>query len=119
VAAVVRVKRAALAKTILDSAPEPPSRWRVLEKGWARLQAMAARLLPPEAPPLVRPSEVGVDRVPLGTVLVLLAFGIVMVFSSGAVFAAKKYGDSAYFLKRELVYALLGLGALSVALRID
>jgi len=119
VPAVVKVRRAALAKTILDSAPEPPSRWRAFEKTWARLQATFARLLPPEAPPLVRPSEVGVDRVLVGTVLVLLAFGIVMVFSSGAVFAAKKYGDSAYFLKRELVYAFLGLGAFSVALRVD
>ena len=39
----------------------------------------------------------------------------VMVFSSGAVFAAKKYGDATYFLKRELVYAILGLGAFSLA----
>jgi cell division protein FtsW len=42
-----------------------------------------------------------------------------MVFSSGAVFAAKKYGDSTYFLKRELIYAILGLGALSFASRVD
>jgi cell division protein FtsW len=52
-------------------------------------------------------------------VLVLAAFGSVMVFSSGAVFAAKKYGDSFYFLKRELVYGLLGLIAFTVALRVD
>jgi cell division protein FtsW len=85
----------------------------------ARLRALWARLLPPDGPPLIRPSEIGVDRVLVGTVLVLLGFGVVMVFSSGAVFAAKRYGDSAYFLKRELVYAVLGLGALSVAMRID
>src|SRR5262249_26544752 len=31
----------------------------------------------------------------------------------------KKYGDSTYFLKREIVYAILGLGALAVAVRTD
>ena len=49
---------------------------------------------------LIRPSEIGVDRVLCGAVLMLVGFGMVMVFSSGAVFAAKKYGDSTYFLKR-------------------
>jgi cell division protein FtsW len=89
---------------------------------WPRWDALLARLgvgRGSPGPALVRPSEVGVDRVLVGAVLALLAFGIVMVFSSGAVFAAKKYGDSTYFLKRELVYALLGLGALSLALRTD
>jgi len=68
---------------------------------------------------LIRPSEVGTDRVLIGAVLVLTAFGLVMVFSSGAVFAARKYGDAAYFLKRELVYVVLGLGAMTLALRTD
>jgi cell division protein FtsW len=68
---------------------------------------------------MLRPSEIGVDRVLCAAVLLLLAFGIVMVFSSGAVFAAKKYGDSTYFLKREIIYAILGLGAMSFSLRTD
>ena len=42
-----------------------------------------------------------------------------MVFSSGAVFAARKYGDATYFLKRELIYAILGLGAMSLGARLD
>ena len=67
----------------------------------------------------IRPSEVGVDRVLVGAVLALAAFGMVMVYSSGAVFAAKKYGDATYFLKRELVYAIVGLVALSFAVRVD
>jgi cell division protein FtsW len=69
--------------------------------------------------PLIRPSQVGTDRVLVGTVLMLMSFGMVMVFSSGAVFAAKKYGDATYFLKREIVYGVLGLFAMSVALRTD
>lgn len=67
----------------------------------------------------IRPSEVGVDRLLVAAVLLLAAFGSVMIFSAGAVFAAKKYGDPFYFLKRELVYGILGLCAFTVALRID
>ncbi len=70
-------------------------------------------------PGLIRPSQIGVDRILCGTVLTLAAFGVVMVFSAGAVFAARRYGDPFYFLKRELVYALLGLMAFTLALRID
>ena len=68
---------------------------------------------------MIRPVEVGTDRMLVGAVLLLMAFGMVMVFSSGAVFAARKYGDATYFLKRELVYAVLGLGAMTLALRTD
>jgi cell division protein FtsW len=62
---------------------------------------------------------VGIDRILVGAVLALAAFGVVMVYSAGAVFAAKKYGDATYFLKRELIYAMLGLAALSLATRVD
>src|SRR6185312_15907062 len=89
---------------------------------WEALRARVAAWLAPETKPgasMIRPSEVGVDRVLVGAVLMLVAFGTVMVFSSGAVFAAKKYGDSAYFLKREIVYAVLGLGAMSLAVKVD
>lgn len=132
---IAALKSAALAKTVREPSPLLPKRgdrdrargdadgasgrWPWLEAARARLGALWARLLPPETPPLVRPSEVGVDRALVGTVLLLLGFGIVMVFSSGAVFAARKYGDSTYFLKRELIYALLGLGAMSLALKVD
>lgn len=85
--------------------------------------AVRGRSTPPPGPAtaagMIRPSEVGVDRVLCAAVLILAAFGSVMIFSAGAVFAAKKYGDAFYFLKRELIYALLGLIAFSVALRID
>jgi cell division protein FtsW len=121
---VVRVKRRAqpgkrVAVAVADAAaPSERAPFRPWEGLGARIGALWARLIP-ESPPLVRPSEVGVDRVLVGTVLMLLAFGMVMVFSSGAVFAAKKYGDSAYFLKREIVYALFGLLAMGFALRTD
>jgi cell division protein FtsW len=85
----------------------------------ARLEALFEFDRKPGTATPIRPSQVGLDRVLVGTALALCAFGMVMVFSSGAVFAAKKYGDATYFLKREVVYAILGLGAFSLATRID
>lgn len=64
------------------------------------------------------PSE-GPDLWLVGAVLALTGFGIVMVFSAGAVFAAKTYGDWTYFLKRESVYAGAGLLAFFVGSRLD
>jgi len=61
----------------------------------------------------------GADPILVGVVLCLCAFGIVMVFSAGAMFAAKRYGDWTYFLKREIFYALVGLAAFAVAVRTD
>ncbi len=55
----------------------------------------------------------------IAAVLALTGFGIVMVFSAGAVFAAKTYGDWTYFLKREAVYATAGLLAFFVGARLD
>ena len=61
----------------------------------------------------------GPDRLLCAMVLILTAVGVVMVFSAGAAFAAKKYGDWTYFLKREAVYAAAGLAAFAFALRTD
>src|SRR6185369_7219871 len=123
---VVRLKRKSPSHKLAEatvgagssSSSASRARFPMLEAAASYVREVWARLIP-DAPPLVRPSEVGVDRVLVGTVLALLAFGIVMVFSSGAVFAARRYGDSTYFLKRELVYAVLGLLAMGFALRTD
>ncbi len=42
-------------------------------------------------------------------VMVLVAIGIVMIYSASAIYAYEKMGDSLYFLKRHLIYLLLGL----------
>jgi cell division protein FtsW len=87
---------------------------------WASFTAWLAKMRGDGTPARpIRPSEVGVDRILVGAVLLLAGFGVVMVYSSGAVFAAKKYGDATFFLKRELIYAVLGLGAMSLASRVD
>ena len=53
------------------------------------------------------------------TVAVLVLVGIVMVFSSSAVYALEKYNDSYYFLKRQAVWCLLGTGVLLVVKNLD
>ena len=65
------------------------------------------------------PAAEGPDLWLVAAVLALTGFGIVMVFSAGAVFAAKTYGDWTYFLKRESIYAGFGLLAFFVGSRLD
>jgi len=53
----------------------------------------------------MRPSRLGL----LMTTSLLLAIGVVMVYSSSAIFAQEVYGDAAFFLKRHLLFLGLGL----------
>ena len=45
----------------------------------------------------------------VGSAAILIAIGIVMIYSASAIYAYDKMGDSAYFLKRHLVYVLAGV----------
>jgi cell division protein FtsW len=65
------------------------------------------------------PPPQGPDRLLVATILGLTGFGVVMVFSAGAAFAAKTYGDWTYFLKREAIYSGAGLLAFLVGIRLD
>jgi cell division protein FtsW len=49
----------------------------------------------------------------------LVAFGLVMVYSASSARAMLAAGDPAYYLKRQALYALLGLAALALASRLD
>ncbi len=42
-------------------------------------------------------------------ILFLLAFGLVMLYSTSSYEAATEYGDSAYYLKRQMFFSVLGL----------
>ncbi|AQS58286.1 stage V sporulation protein E [Desulforamulus ferrireducens] len=53
------------------------------------------------------------------TVLMLLCIGLVMVFSSSQYVTMVRYGDSFYFFKRQLLWALLGLGAMVFMMNFD
>jgi len=59
------------------------------------------------------------DRLLLVLTLLLVAVGIVMVYSSSVVVAQERYHASSFFLRRHLFRALLGLLALVVMMRID
>jgi cell division protein FtsW len=52
------------------------------------------------------------------TVLALTSIGIVMVYSASSVGAQAQFRDSAWYLKRQLMYAAVGLVAMSVARRL-
>lgn len=49
----------------------------------------------------------------------LVAFGLVMVYSASSGRAAVAEDDPAYYLKRQAIYALVGLGALALLSRLD
>jgi cell division protein FtsW len=49
----------------------------------------------------------------------LVAFGLVMVYSASSARALLASGDPAYYLKRQALYALIGLIALAVLSRVD
>ena len=51
--------------------------------------------------------------------LALVAFGLVMVYSATSASAALANGDPAYYLKRQAIYALLGLVLMVVVSRLD
>lgn len=51
--------------------------------------------------------------------LLILGIGVIMVYSASAVLAFHDYGDSFYYLKRQLVFALLGICAMIITMRID
>jgi cell division protein FtsW len=55
------------------------------------------------------------DTLLLASVFALLAVGVVMVYSSSSVFALERMRDSAYFLKRQLLWMGIGLTAMAAA----
>lgn len=60
-----------------------------------------------------------IDYILLAVVLLLLAMGVMMVYSSSAILAQDRYGDSLYFLKREVVFVFLGILLLLIVKNID
>lgn len=55
----------------------------------------------------------------LVSTLIILTFGVVMVYSASAVLAFHDYGDYFYYLKRQLIFALLGVAAMFVTMNVD
>src|SRR2546425_806605 len=65
------------------------------------------------------PRKLRPDMWLFGAVVLLLSAGVVMVYSASAIVAADRFQDPYLFLKKQLVWALLGAGCLLVALRVD
>ena len=55
------------------------------------------------------------DLVLLLLTLALIGIGLVMLYSSSSIMAQERFGDSMYFVKRQIVFALLGLAVLIVS----
>lgn len=54
----------------------------------------------------------GVDRPMLIIIMALLCFGLVMVFSASFAYANSKYDDSFYYIKRQAIFAVIGIIAM-------
>lgn len=68
---------------------------------------------------IAKTSSGPVDSVLAAVVIALIGFGVVMVYSASAIEATVRYHDAQFFLKRQGVYALLGLAAMWIVSRID
>ena len=60
----------------------------------------------------------GVDRILLVLILILVCFGSVMVFSASYADADTRYGDSYYFIKRQIIFAAIGIVAMIIVMNI-
>ncbi len=58
------------------------------------------------------------DRVLLALVLILITVGSIMVASAGYAYAESRYGDSGYFTRKQILFAVLGILLMLVVSRI-
>jgi cell division protein FtsW len=63
--------------------------------------------------------RVSVDRWLFSATMLLVFVGLVMVFSASAVMARERFGSPYAFLSKQLIWALAGLAAMVVAMRVD
>jgi cell division protein FtsW len=66
------------------------------------------------------PRVVGrIDGVLCGTVIALIVFGVVMVYSASSVRAQREFGDGHHYLIRQALYASVGIPLLLLLARVD
>ena len=51
--------------------------------------------------------------------VVLTCLGVVMVYSSSSIMAARRFGDGFYFLKRQGLFAAAGFLVMTAAMALD
>ncbi|HSQ77836.1 MAG TPA: putative lipid II flippase FtsW [Nitrospirota bacterium] len=59
------------------------------------------------------------DRTLLFVILMLLVISVVMVYSSSSIVALTAYDDPAFFMKRQILWALVGLAMMAITMRLD
>lgn len=59
-----------------------------------------------------------IDLVLLGVVFAMVVFGLIMVYSSSFIYAQERTGDGFAFIKKQLIFATLGFGAMFVGVKI-
>jgi cell division protein FtsW len=69
--------------------------------------------------PIVEIPEKSYDLALIAAVMILLVIGTVEVFSASAMLGVKKYGDSTFFVKRQLMWLGLGTLAMWYGARVD
>lgn len=52
-------------------------------------------------------------------IIMLVIFGLFMVYSASNVVALYRYDDKAYFLKRQLIFAIIGIAIMILFIHID
>ena len=61
-------------------------------------------------------------RIDISLLIVTIAltiFGLLMVYSASNIVAAYKYNDSFYFIKRQAIFALIGIILMFVFIKVD
>src|SRR3990170_5978433 len=59
------------------------------------------------------------DRLLLVLVMCLIGTGLIMIYSASGIIALKNYGDSFYFLKKQILWTALATLAMLAASRVD
>jgi len=59
------------------------------------------------------------DKPLLIAVMALAIIGIVMVYSASSVAALTQYGDAAFFMKRQILWLVIGLALMALAMHTD
>jgi len=65
------------------------------------------------------PERSGYDRILLIAALILVVFGIIMIYSSSTAISMKRYGTFIYFLKNQIIWAVVGMIGMLVAKNLD
>ena len=68
---------------------------------------------------LLRRPERHFDRFFITIVIILAAYGTIMVFSAGYAYAAFRYEDGLYFVKRQVIWLTLGVIAMLTVSQVD